>query len=71
MIWRPRKKPRHIEPKRDPVEVMTIRVAHRICSIVYGGGGSCECKNMVNRFDACDNMKVAAQHAFKEIMGQD
>lgn len=54
-------------PQLDPVEDLTIRVAHRICAIIYGG--ICDCRQQgLNR--VCDTMKSAAQHAFGEIRGE-
>ncbi len=51
-------------PPVDPREDLTIRVAHRICAIVYGG---CDCgRRELNQ--VCDVMKSAAQHAMNEIM---
>lgn len=51
-----------LEPKED----ITIRVAQRICAIVYSG---CDCKQRgLNQ--VCDTMKSAAQHAMQEILGQ-
>jgi len=50
----------------DPKDDLTIRVAHRICQIVYG---NCDCKQRgLNQ--VCDVMKLAAQHAFGEIIGE-
>lgn len=51
----------------DPMDGMTVRVAHRICEAVYAG--VCDCKQR-QRGQICDQMKLAAQHAFNEIMGQ-
>jgi hypothetical protein len=51
----------------DPKEAMTIRVAHRICAIVYGGEEGCVCQRQgLGR--CCDNPKSAAQHAMDEIL---
>jgi len=55
-------------PLLDPVEAMTVRVAHRICAIVYGGGNEgCVCAR-TKRGHCCDNPKLAAQHAMEEIL---
>lgn len=54
-------------PQLDSVEDLTIRVAHRICAIVYSQPCICAQQGL-NR--VCDNMKSAAQHAFAEIRGE-
>lgn len=51
----------------DPKDAMTIRVAHRICAIVYGGEDGCICARGT-RNQCCDNPKLAAQHAMDEIL---
>lgn len=56
-------------PSLDPKDAMTLRVAYRICAIVYGGDNEgCVCKR-AGRNQCCDNPKKAAQEAFAEIMG--
>lgn len=66
-VWsRNRKSRLEKPPQLDPVEDMTVRVAHRICAIVYT---SCDCKRR-GRSQACDVMKKAAQEAFAEIAGK-
>lgn len=54
-------------PQLDPVEDLTIRVGQRICAIVYSQPCTCAQRGL-NR--VCDNMKLAAQHAFSEIRGE-
>lgn len=54
-------------PQLDPVEDLTVRVAHRICAIVYSQPCTCAQQGL-NR--VCDAMKLAAQHAFAEIRGE-
>lgn len=66
--WAAARKARLQKPPRlDPVEDLTIRVAHRICAMIYSG--VCGCKQR-NSQQACDTMKSAAQHAFAEIRGE-
>lgn len=54
-------------PQLDPVEDLTIRVAHRICAIIYSQPCGCAQRGLDQ---VCDNMKLAAQHAFAEIRGE-
>jgi hypothetical protein len=63
-VWAHNRKTRLQRPAPvDPVEDMTVRVAQRICSIVYQ---QCLCKQRgLNQ--VCDNMRLAAQHVFDEI----
>lgn len=67
-VWANRRKQRqHKPPPSDPVEDLTIRVAHRLCGVIYAKG--CDCRQRgLNQ--VCDIMKLAAQHAFSEIKGQ-
>lgn len=54
-------------PQLDPVQQLEIRVARRICRIIYAEGCACA-RQGGNR--CCDTMKSAAQHAFAEIRGE-
>lgn len=55
-------------PTLDPKDALTLRVAYRICAIVYGGDNKgCICERN-GRSQCCDNPKSAAQHAMDEIM---
>lgn len=66
-VWSNRRKARLQQPAPlEPKEDITIRVAQRICAIVYGG---CDCKQR-NLNQVCDTMRTAAQHAMNEILGQ-
>lgn len=51
-------------PKLDPREDLTVRVAQRICAIVYS---RCDCGQRGLK-QVCDVMRNAAQHALNEIM---
>jgi hypothetical protein len=51
-------------PPLDPREDLTIRVAHRICAIVYS---RCDCGQR-GLMQVCDVMRSAAQHAMQEIL---
>lgn len=66
-VWSNRRKARVQQPPPlDPKDDLTVRVAQRICQIVYS---SCDCKQRgLNQ--VCDVMKNAAQHAMQEILGQ-
>ncbi len=67
--WSAARKQRSVRPPvEDPVEALTRRVAWRICAAVYQKG-TCDCKTR-NRQQCCDQMKLAAQHAFAEIRGE-
>lgn len=68
-IWSERRK-RAVQPKSprfDPKADLENRVAWRICAIVYGGGGTCDCAQR-GRGQTCENMLLAAQHVMQEIM---
>lgn len=54
-------------PQLDAVQQLEVRVGHRICEIVHGQ--ACVCKQQ-GLGHVCDNMKLAAQHAFAEVMGE-
>jgi hypothetical protein len=56
-----------LPPTLDPKDALTVRVAHRICAIVYGGEHGCVCARN-GRNQCCDNPKSAAQHAMDEIL---
>lgn len=64
-IWANKRKARLQQPAPlEPKEDLTVRVAQRICAIVYS---HCDCKQRgLNQ--VCDNMKTAAQHAMQEIL---
>lgn len=64
-VWSARRKARVQQAAPlDPKDDLTIRVAQRICQIVYS---SCDCKQRgLNQ--VCDGMRNAAQHAMQEIM---
>lgn len=66
--WAAARKARLAKPSQlDVVEDLTVRVAHRICSIVYSQPCNCAQQGLNQ---VCDNMKLAAQHAFNEIRGE-
>lgn len=66
--WAASRKARFQKPPRlDPVEDLTVRVAHRICAMVYGGVCDCAQRNLGR---SCDAMTKAAQAAFAEIRGE-
>lgn len=56
-------------PPPDPMDGLTVRVAYRICAVVYGDNAGCGCKQR-GTGQVCDGMKLAAQQAFAEIAGQ-
>lgn len=65
-VWSRARKARLQRPAQlDAVEDMTVRVGQRICQIVYS---RCDCKQR-GANQVCDSMKLAAQHAMQEIMG--
>lgn len=51
----------------DPIDDLTIRVAHRICAAIYSGVCDCHQRGLNQ---VCDQMKLAAQHVFSEIRGE-
>lgn len=68
-IWRDRRKAaaeaRKV-PALDPMIEMEVRVARRICAIVYG---QCQCKGFTGPHpNVCDVMQNAAQAAIDEIL---
>lgn len=66
-IWATRRKARQQRPAPlDPKDDLTIRVAHRVCEIIYAQGCLCKQRGLSQ---VCDQMKLAAQHAMAEIMG--
>lgn len=66
-VWSARRKARNYSPPPpDPKDDLTIRVAHRICAAYYAGVCDCQQRGLQQ---VCDASKLAAQHAFAEIMG--
>ena len=66
-VWSERRKARQAKPPPlDPKVEMTNRVAYRICAAFYAG--ICDCERR-GRGQVCDQAKLAAQHAFAEILG--
>ena len=67
-VWSERRKQRLAKPAPlDPKVELTNRVAYRICEAFYAG--TCDCKNR-GRGQVCGQSKLAAQHAFAEIVGE-
>lgn len=57
-------------PVLDAVQDMEIRVARRLCKVVYQNENKgCACEQQ-GRNMVCDTMRNAAQHAMAEIMGR-
>lgn len=66
-IWSQRRKAKNYQPPPpDPREGLEIRVARRICAIVYS---QCTCHGHTNgKANVCEVMRTAAQHAMQEIL---